>query len=360
MKRPHILPLLPPKIDYSQLIKEIGDANRAIGELKGLLARLPNPSLLTTPLLTKEAVASSKIEGTQATIEEVFIYEAEGKNTERDSREQDIREIINYRIAIQDALELIKKRPVGENFIKQLHSTLLNSVRGENKDRGNFRRIPVFIGKPGAKMEDAIYIPPNANELPNLLSNWERYVNSENEPDPIVQIAIAHYQLEAIHPFLDGNGRIGRLLIPIMLYYRNLLTHPILYVSEFFENNREEYYYNLRQVDEKEDWISWIRYFLNSITVQSLDTQKKVLNMYALYSDVKEKLVSFNSQYAVPLLDIIFAQPIVSVSFIKEKLPANSKQTIYNLLEKFENEKILEEITVKETRLMYSESCWRL
>ncbi len=345
MKKTHNLPLLPPKVDYSQLIREIGEANRAIGELKGLLARLPNPNLLTTPLLTKEAVASSKIEGTQATIEEVFKYEAEGRNTEKDSKEQDIREIINYRFAIEDALNLIKERPIGENFIKQLHSTLLNSVRGASKDRGNFRRIPVFIGKTGAKIEDAIYIPPNANELPNLLSNWEKYVNSENEPDPIVQIAIAHYQLEAIHPFLDGNGRIGRLLIPIMLYYRNLLTHPILYISEFFENNRDEYYYHLRRVDENGDWVSWIKYFLNSITVQASDTQKKVLNMYALYSEVKEQLVRFNSQYAVHLLDIIFAQPIVSFSFIKEKLPASSIQTIYNLLDKFEQEKILEEIT---------------
>ncbi|UII21443.1 Fic family protein [Fulvivirga ligni] len=171
--QPHKLKLLPPHIDYSGLIKEIGDANRSQGELKGLLANIPNPDLLTTPLLTKEAVASSKIEGTQATIEDVFKYEAEGRNTENNSREQDVREIINYRMAIREATEILPKKAIGENFIKQLHSILLNSVRGESKDRGNFRRIPVYIGKPGGSIENAIYIPPSSSELNELVSNWE-------------------------------------------------------------------------------------------------------------------------------------------------------------------------------------------
>lgn len=341
----HVLNLLPPKVDYSHFIRDLGEANRVLGNLTGLLENIPNPSLLTTPLLTKEAVASSKIEGTQATIEDVFKYEAAGKESQIDSKEQDIKEIINYRVAIQTAVEILKKRPIGENFIKQLHRILLNSVRGENKDRGNFRRIPVFIGKPGSTIENAIYIPPACNELSNLVANWENYINSDSEPDILVQIAIAHYQFEAIHPFLDGNGRIGRLLIPIILYQKNVLTYPLLYVSEYFENNREDYYAFLRGVDKDKNWEAWIKYFVISIKNQALDTQNKVKSMLDLYKSIKLQLSDFNSQYAINLLDIIFESPVVSFQSIKNRIDTNSFQTIYNLLDKFQAEKILVEVT---------------
>lgn len=349
----HKLKLLPPKIDYAKLIKEISEANRALGELKGLLANIPNPDLLTTPLLTKEAVASSKIEGTQATIEDVFKYEAEGRNTENDSKEQDVREIINYRFAIRQAVDLLEERPIGENFIKRLHSTLLNSVRGESKDRGNFRKIPVYIGKPGATIENAIFVPPAANEISELISNWEKYINSEKEPDPLVQTAIAHYQFEAIHPFLDGNGRIGRLLIPIILYDKKTLSYPLLYVSESFENNRKEYYGCLRLVDNEADWHSWIRYFLKSIKTQAEDTQARVVDMLNLYKETKDKLSVFNSQYGIELLDIIFETPVVSFKSIKSKIRTDTYQTIYNLLNKFQDDGILVEITGSKRNRIY-------
>ena len=341
----HKLNLLPPKINYTPLIKDISEANRILGSLNGLLANIPNQSLLISPLLTKEAVASSKIEGTQATIEEVFKYEAEGKSSEKGAKEQDIREIINYRTAVHFAIELLKERPIGENFIKKLHSILLDSVRGSNKDRGNFRKIPVFIGKPGATIENAIFVPPDASEISQLISNLEKFINSPDEPDVLVQTAIAHYQFEAIHPFMDGNGRIGRLLIPLMLYEKEILSYPLLYVSEFFERNRNDYYGYLRMVDEEEDWESWVKYFLKSIKEQALDTQNKVLNMLELYKSVKEKLSDFNSQYAIHLLDIIFENPVTSFKNIKTKISTNSYQTIYNLLEKFQEENILIEIT---------------
>lgn len=339
------LKYLPPKINYTPLIKELSEANRILGSLNGLLTSITNKSLLISPFLTKEAVASSKIEGTQATIEEVFKYEAEGKNSEDSSTEQDIREIINYRIAIHSAVELLEKRPIGENFIKELHSILLNSVRETNKSKGNFRQITVFIGRPGATIENAIFVPPIASELNDLISNWGKYVNSINEPDVLVQTAIAHYQFEAIHPFLDGNGRIGRLLIPIMLYEKRVLSYPLLYISEYFERNRDDYYAYLRKVDKENDWESWITYFLKSIKEQALDIQTKILNMQDLYKSVKDKLSVFNSQYAIHLLDIIFRNPIISFKNIKNEINTNSNQTIYNLLDKFQQENILVEIT---------------
>jgi len=169
---PFIPPKLPPDIDYTNLIKEIGQAHNNIGKLNGLLINIPNPGLLTTPLLTKEAVLSSRIEGTQATLDDVFKYEAEEKISEEGEKEKDIREIINYRKAMSMAIDELKNRPIGENLIKKIHFYLLNSVRGTNKNRGNLRTMQVYTGAPRTPIEEATYIPPPITEIP-LLSNWE-------------------------------------------------------------------------------------------------------------------------------------------------------------------------------------------
>lgn len=345
VKVPFIPPKLPPVIDYASLIKEIGKAHNALGQLNGLLVNIPNPDLLTTPLLTKEAVLSSRIEGTQATLEDVFKYEAEERISEEGEKEKDIREIINYRQAMHTAIEELKNKPIGENLIKKLHCDLLNSVRGTNKDRGNLRRIQVYIGLPGAPIEKATYVPPPVTELPSLLSNWEEYINSEQEKDPLVGIGVAHYQFEAIHPFMDGNGRIGRLLIPLFLYQRKLLSYPLLYISEYFEENRKDYYDLLNCVSEKGDWENWLRFFLNALAIQSTETQNTIVKIILLYQKLKrDELAAINAIYAINLLDIIFANPIVSFVGIKKRLKTRSYQTIYNLLAKFVKVGILEEI----------------
>jgi len=352
-KNPFTPSKLPPKINYSSLVKEIGEARDALGTLRGLLINIPNLDLLTTPLLTKEAVLSSRIEGTQATLEDVFRHEAEEKISEEGRKEKDIKEIINYRKAMHTAIEELKNRPIGENLIKKIHYILLDSVRGANKDRGNFRRMQVYIGLPGASVEEAIYIPPPITELPSLLSNWEEYINSKKEKDPLVQIGVAHYQFEAIHPFMDGNGRIGRLLIPLFLYQRKLLPHPLLYISEYFERNRRNYYDLLNNVSEKGDWESWLKFFLLAFTVQSLKTQKTVFKILALYEKLKDEIAAINAIYAINLLDIIFATPIVSFVSIRKKLRTKSPQTIYNLLKKFTKVGILKEIPGRKRNKIY-------
>ncbi len=354
VKVPFIPPKLPPKLDYNALIKEISEANRSLGELNGLLVNIPNPDLLTSPLLTKEAVLSSRIEGAQASLEDVLKYEAEEKITEANEKERDIREIINYRQAMRVAIEELEKRPISENLIRKIHYVLLDSVRGTNKDRGNLRRIQVFIGLPGTPIEEATYVAPPANELPQLLSNWEQYINSDKEKDPLVQIGLAHYQFEAIHPFLDGNGRIGRLLIPLFLYQRNLLSYPLLYISEYFEENRTDYYKLLNSVSSNGDWDSWLRFFLNAVTTESMKTKGTVMNILALYNDLKAEITFINSIYALGLLGIIFAMPIVSFASIKEHLRAASTQTIYNLLAKFVDAGILQEISGKKRDRVYT------
>jgi len=352
-KSPFIPPKLPPKIDYVSLIREIGEARDALGELRGLLVNISNLDLLTTPLLTKEAVLSSRIEGTQATLEDVFKYEAEKNTSEENRKNMDIKEIINYRKAIHSAIAELKNRPIGENLIKKIHYILLDSVRGSNKDRGNFRRVSVYIGLSGSPLEEAIYIPPPITELPSLISNWEEYINSNQEKDPLVQIGIAHYQFEAIHPFMDGNGRIGRLLIPLFLYQRNLLPYPLLYISEYFEEHKRDYYDLLNGVSENGEWEKWLKFFLIALKTKSIKTQNTVLKIMALYEKLKKEITAMNTIYAINLLDIIFTTPVVSYISIKNKLKTKSPQTIYNLLKKFIKVGILKEVPGRKRNKIY-------
>ena len=344
----------PPQIDYETLIVDIIKAHDALGKLNGLLVNIPNLDLLISPLLTKEAVLSSKIEGTQAGVEDVYRYEAEGKTSENSEHEKDVKEIINYRKAINTALKDLQQNPINLALIKNTHNILLDSVRGSQKNKGQLRQSQVYIGMPGSNIDQALYIPPTHDRLNQLLTQWESYLNDEQaEKDPIVQIGLAHYQFEAIHPFLDGNGRIGRLIIPLFLYYKKLLPYPLLYVSEYFETNRQNYYANLRKVDQVYDWEAWLKYFLEAITSQALKTQKTALMIISLYHNLKDQITSFSSAYAIKLLDIIFETPMVSFVSIKKRLKTKSNQTIYNLIDKFVEAGILKESSDKKRNRIY-------
>lgn len=348
--RYHNLPLLPPEKEVRPPLRLITDAYHAIGELKGRMYRdVINPNLIVGPLLNKEAVASSKIEGTQTTVEEVLRYEAGDKKKE----DPDLLEVLNYRQAIYESIEYLKKKPSGENLIKLLHRTLLASVRGKEKDPGNFRRTAVHLGKPGSKVDEATYIPPKPDDIVGLMKNWIEFVH-RSEMDTLLKVAIAHYQFEAIHPFMDGNGRVGRLLIPIILYEQEMIPYPYFYISEYFEQHRSEYYEALQLVDRERDWDSWIRFFLIAVKETAVQMQDKVLSMYELYSSVKEGIVKMNSQYAQLFLDLLFERPIISSKGILGKLDQPSPQTLYNLIEKFETEGIISEITGNKRNKVYA------
>ncbi|MEW6144532.1 MAG: Fic family protein [Thermodesulfobacteriota bacterium] len=355
-KLPKIPELLPPKIDYSKIFRELGQANKAVGELQGVLTNIPNKFLLIDPMLTNEAVTSSKIEGTQASLEEIYKYEASKKQIEGIEKEQDIKEVLNYRKALKYSIDKIEKegQPIGENFIKEIHSMLLDSTRGEKKDRGNLRRIQVFVGRRGATIDEANYIPPPPTDLPRLLSNWENYVNMNKDEDPLVIAAVSHYQFEAIHPFMDGSGRIGRILIPIILFQKKYLNYPYLYMSEYFEHKRDNYIFWLQQMDENKIWEDWINFFLRSVTIQAIGSKIKALNMLILYHEKKEVIGSMNSKYAMNLLDILFSNPMVSFKTLKKLMDAKSNQTIYNLLDKFVKGGILSEIGEEKRNSLYA------
>lgn len=325
---------LPPIIDYGKLVKEITGANKAIARLDTLLSQLKNPRLLARTITTREAVLSSQIEGTEATLSEVLEQEANSVQKEETPKEKDFREIINYRHALERGLEILKDKPLTENVIKELHGILLDSTRGYNRGPGEFRRKLVYIGKPGAKLEEATYIPPLPDDIPELFSNLERYIHSD-ERDILVQIGVSHYQFEAIHPFEDGNGRIGRLIISLLLYQKKLLSYPFIYLSEFFEEHRRDYYDLLRGVSEKGDWEAWLAFFLRGIEVQAgkaMETCQKVL---ALHESLKLKMADLNSKYAHDFLDAIFMSPYFTSRNLKLWSNIKNTQTLFTMISKF-------------------------
>ena len=260
-------PYTPEKLPISNLswdrfISKIGEANRNLARYDGTLSAMINPGLLLSPLTTQEAVLSSRIEGTQATLEEVMELEAgtEKKSPETE-REKDVQEIVNYRKALNVATEEMESRPMNLNLIKKIHSVLLNSVRGQYKRRGEYRNKQNWIGSPAGSMEDAKYVPPAPNQIEELMSNLESYIHGE-EKDPLVQLAIVHAQFELIHPFLDGNGRVGRILVPLFLNEKEILHEPMFYLSSYLEKNRGEYYARSENISKEDDWEGWINFFL--------------------------------------------------------------------------------------------------
>jgi len=328
---PDRLPL--PNLNWNKLISLISEANRKLARYDGILQTMPNPVLLLSPLTMQEAVLSSRIEGTQATLEEVMQFEADPKK--RTGKFPDIQEVINYRKATALAVEELEKRPISLNLIKNIHSVLLDSVRGQNKARGEFRKIQNWIGKPGSPIEDARFIPPDPLRLLNHLSEFEKYIHYE-EKDKLVQLAIVHAQFEILHPFLDGNGRIGRILIPLFLFEKKILSTPMFYISAFFESNREQYYDRLKAITDNNNWESWILFFLRGVVEQSENNMEKAKAILQLYDRMKEKIVTItHSQYSIKALDILFNMPIFSsTDFIKSSdIPKASARRILNRLE---------------------------
>lgn len=340
---PQKLPLT--DIAWEPLIPLIGKANRALAHYDGVLYGVPNPTVLLSPLTTQEAVLSSKIEGTQATLGEVFRFEA-GEEPEQESRRLDIGEIMNYRRALRHAEASLNDRPFNLNLLLELHSILLDSVRGRNKARGQFRRTQNWIGAYGSPIEQAEFIPPDPLRLMEFLDDWEKYYHAER-PDSLVQLAIVHAQFEIIHPFLDGNGRLGRILIPLFLYEKGLLSRPMFYLSSYLESHREEYIARLRALGQSPGaWNQWIEFFLVALIQQAQDNVSKARAILDLYEGLKIRVLELtHSQYAIPLLDQLFQRPVFQSSHIRLPVtPQPSRQAIANLLRTLRDAGILKVI----------------
>lgn len=309
---PQELPLT--DIGWTDLVSLIGEANASLARYDGLLSSIVNPDILLSPLTIQEAVLSSRIEGTQATIEEVLEYEADPTEKFDPAKRADIQEIINYRVAMRYAVKELEKRPLCLNLLCDLHRILLDSVRGRNKAPGQFRRIQNYIGPPGCSIEEATFVPPSVDRMTAGLDNWEKYIHSE-EKDRLVQLAIVKAQFELIHPYLDGNGRVGRMIIPIFLYEKKLLSSPMFYLSEYLETHRDAYYEVLRAISGRGDWDGWIRFFLGAVIEQARDNTAKAKMILALYEQMKQKVPEITrSQYAIQAIDALFDRPIFSFS----------------------------------------------
>lgn len=338
MKMKPYVPLRLPieRLDWKPFIRFIGPANAALARYDGILQAVLNPHILLSPLTIQEAVLSSQIEGTQATIEEVFKFEGASEEPKEESRRQDITEIINYRKAMQHALEELKQKPVNINLLHQLHYILLNSVRGQNKARGEFRKIQNWIAKRGLPIEQATYIPPEPLKVMDYMSNLEKYIHYD-EADRLVQLAIIHAQFEIIHPYIDGNGRLGRMLIPLFLFEKRQLSSPMFYLSAYLEAHREEYYSRLNAISTNRDWTGWILFFLNAVNQQAnvnINKAKAILDLYAVKKEKISKLTK--SRYAIQTVDAMFKIPVfTSTRFIAEaKIPKVTAMRILRVLEK--------------------------
>ncbi|MEI7730551.1 MAG: Fic family protein [Verrucomicrobiota bacterium] len=309
---------LPPAINWSsQLASALADASLLIGRLAGEGKRLPSPHILIRPFIRREAVLSSRIEGTQATLGELLAAEA-GASIKRSP--DDLREVANYVTALEYGIERLKTWPLSLRLVRELHERLMTGVRGSHATPGEFRRSQNWIGKPGATLNQASYVPPPPDALGDQLANWERFLHDRTQP-PLIHAAMMHYQFEALHPFLDGNGRVGRLLITLLLCEREMLPAPLLYLSAFFEATQDSYYNGLSRVTEHGDWEGWIQYFLNGVARQSEDALSRAERINQLLEMWCGLLVGkANANVALQIIDLLGANPFLTPRGVEQKL----------------------------------------
>lgn len=336
---PDPLPLT--ELDYRLLLPLVGQANAALARYDGLLQGIPNPAVMLSPLTTQEAVLSSKIEGTQATVDEVL--EQEAGLIKEGEKYKDIQEISNYRQALYSAREYLQDYSIRLSFVRELHRILLSSVRGQDKTPGEFRKDQNWIGRYGCTMEQATFVPPNPLQLPDFLQAWEQYLDS-NDVDFLLQTAVMHAQFELLHPFKDGNGRIGRILIPLFLYQKKALSQPMFYLSEYLESHRDEYYARLKAISAEGDWNGWIAFFLQAVASQAQQNSERVVAIRALYEEMKQAIQeATRSQYTVQVLDAIFDRPIFSTTDLIARTQIH-KPTAMSLIRQLKTADILQEL----------------
>ena len=308
---------MPPPIGWNAtLAVSLSTADRSIGRLAGEARHLPNPNLLVAPFIRKEAVLSSRIEGTQTTLGELLAAEA-GAPVERSPA--DLYEVSNYVTALEYGLKRLDSLPLSMRLVRELHERLMRGVRGDSATPGEFRRSQNWIGSPGSTLADATYVPPPPSELMDCLSDWERFLHDESLP-PLVHAALAHAQFEAIHPFLDGNGRVGRLLITLLLAQRGVLPQPLLYLSAYFERTRHDYYAHLLNITERGHWEEWLVYFLSSVAAQSHETIEKMLRIDELLSGWKMELERERSRLPERALEQFVVNPFWTIGGLAARM----------------------------------------
>lgn len=347
--------LLPLKVSYDEtLVQLLSEANRSLGNLNGIGTQLPNPTLLIIPYVRKEAVLSSRIEGTQTSLSELFYFEAAREaDQKKEAGRTDVLEVFNYVKALNYGIKRLESLPISLRLIKEIHAILMKGVRGQHLTPGEFRRSQNWIGPTGCTLNDATFVPPPVEEMKEALSDLEKFIHKKDTLDGLIQCAVTHYQFETIHPFLDGNGRIGRLLTILFLCEREYLKYPLLYLSAYFERNRSQYYERLLGVSQKGDWSGWIKFFLKAIADESMDAIDNSRAVLALLDSYRSRVEQKRpSMYVFKLLDLISRNPYISIPRAAQLLKT-SFHTAKAAVEKLQSMRILTETTDKERGKIY-------
>jgi cell filamentation protein, protein adenylyltransferase len=340
---------LPPQFEWtSDLVNSLSRADFLLGKLSREGSMLPNPHLLIRPFVVREAVLSSKIEGTQATLEDILVDEVGGVRVE--GKTNDAQEVRNYINALNYGIKRLNDLPLSLRLIKELHEKLMHGARGGHATPGEFRRTQNWIGLPGCTLMTAKFVPPPIDELMNTLGAFELFLHDRTLP-PLIHIALCHYQFEAIHPFLDGNGRIGRLLIILLMIERNLLPSPLLYISAFFEATRAEYYRYLYNVSALGSWQEWLSYFLNGVAVQSADALSRAERINTLI-DEWQKLVVGDTPLLTSIIKQCAVNPFLTATNISERF-AVSFTTVQRAITKLESLGIINQTNATERNRLY-------
>lgn len=314
----------------------LSEADRALGRLAGAGRLLPNPHLLIRPYVTREALASSRIEGTQASLSDVFDAEA------RDSAEGPVTEVTNYIRALEHGLRRLETLPVSRRLICETHQVLMKGVRGQERLPGEIRASQNWIGSPDNRPETAVFVPPTADVMDHAFSDLERYLHSPTVLPPLIEIALVHYQFETIHPFLDGNGRLGRLLIAFLLIEKDLLPQPLLYLSSYLERRRSDYYDRLQAVRENGQIDQWMDFFLVGVAEQANDAVKRAETLADLREKFRLRLHGHRSR-AIEVVDLVFENPILTTNRVANQLDI-TVQSALNHVRKLEDLEIVTEV----------------
>lgn len=348
---------LPPMLTFdSMLIRLLSDADRALGELAGLGRALPNPHLLINPFIRREAVLSSRIEGTQTDLAELYAFEA-GQlalpGLKPTSAHADAQEVLNYVRALEYSLARVSELPVSLRLIREAHERLMQGVRGNQATPGEFRRTQNWIGAPGCALNDATYVPPPVDEMRAALDAFEKYLHTEDELPLLVRLALIHYQFEALHPFIDGNGRIGRLLISLLLVHWDLLPLPLLYLSAFLEKHRQTYYDLLMAVSARGAWREWVSFFLRGVAEQARDAVVRTKRLQDLQSGWRDQYQrARGAGLLLAIVDELFTVPVLVPRRVAEKFRV-SHQSVMQIVRRLEHDKILTEITGKQRNRLF-------
>lgn len=292
---------------------------------------LPNPDLFVAAYVRKEAVLSSQIEGTQASLLDVFEYEANGG---REALRDDVAEVVNHVRAMNHGLERLATLPLSLRLIREIHAQLMTGVRGAQRQPGEFRTSQNWIGPPGATLSEAQFVPPHPDDMRQALADLEKFLHDESPMPPLVKAALIHSQFETIHPFLDGNGRIGRLLITFYLCQQGVLRRPLLYISHFFRKHRVEYYERLQAVRDDGDWEGWVEFFLRGVTDVAREATETASEILAMRAEHQAIAATFKTRGAAALVDQLCERPVVSIPQVAERV-AVSFPTAGKLVERF-------------------------